>query len=177
MAATGSGKQVPANGAAFYRFQKPTHPDYPAMLELFSRTPDLIAPLQVGSRLTPVPLDDDIASLSAILLDDDYYSFILAARRDFLGMPYVGEECLIPLKALAWMELRARKAAGESVDSRNINKHLRDVLALSQVLTANSRFAVSERILADIRGFAREALAETPSAEALLQRVLAAYVP
>lgn len=168
---------MPANGAAFYRFQKPTDPNFPAMLELFSRTPDLISPLQVGSRLTPVPLHDDIASLSAILLDDDYYAFILAARRDFLGMPYVGEECLIPMKALAWMELRTRKAAGESVDSRNINKHLRDVLALSQVLTAESRFSVSQRILEHIDRFAREAMAESPSAQAMLQRVLAAYVP
>lgn len=169
----------------FYRFQKPGHPDYPAMLELFSRTPDLIAPLEAGSHLTPIPLDEDIASLSAILLDDDYYGFILSARRDFLGMPYVGEECLIPLKALAWMELRARKAAGESVDGKDINKHLRDVLTLSQVLTGERQFAVSPRILEDLNRFVREATDENPdvssfgrtaTADTMLQRVIAAFV-
>lgn len=170
----------------FYRFQKPAHSDYPAMLELFSRTPDLIAPLAHGSHLTPIPLDDDVASLSAILLNDDYYAFILAARRDFLGMPYVGEECLIPLKALAWMELRARKAAGNSIDSKDIRKHLRDVLALSQVLTAESRFAVSPRILEDLSRFSQEALVENPdvssfgrtaTVQSMLKRIIAAYVP
>ncbi|RRU11598.1 hypothetical protein [Stenotrophomonas sp. 278] len=170
----------------FYRFQKPDHPDYPAMLELFSRTPDLLMPLMYGSRLTPIPVHEGIASLSAILLNDDYYAFILGARRYFLGMPYVGEECLIPLKARAWLELRTSKAAGNPVDSKNIRKHLRDVLTLSQVLTAESRFAVKPRILEDIRCFAREALEENPdvssfgraaTAQGMFQRIVAAYVP
>ena len=55
----------------FYRFQKPTNADYPFMLELFSRQPDV---LQVadGSHLTPLPVEEDASSLSAILLDNDY---------------------------------------------------------------------------------------------------------
>jgi hypothetical protein len=40
------------------------------MLELFSRQPDV---LQVadGSHLTPLPVEEDASSLSAILLDND----------------------------------------------------------------------------------------------------------
>jgi hypothetical protein len=55
----------------FYRFQKPTNANYPFMLELFSRQPDV---LQVadGSHLTPLPVEEDASSLSAILLDNDY---------------------------------------------------------------------------------------------------------
>ena len=53
----------------FYRFQKPTNANYPFMLELFSRQPDV---LQVadGSHLTPLPVEEDVSSLSAILLDN-----------------------------------------------------------------------------------------------------------
>jgi hypothetical protein len=56
----------------FYRFQRPSNGDYPAMLELFARAPDAITPA-ADSMLTPLPVDEDIASLSAILLDDVYY--------------------------------------------------------------------------------------------------------
>ena len=60
----------------FYRFQKPSAENFPVMLELFSRAPSGIE-LAAGSHLTPIPLDEKISSLSAILLDDDYYRFVM----------------------------------------------------------------------------------------------------
>jgi hypothetical protein len=63
----------------FYRFQKPTDENYPFMLELFSRQPDVLQ-VAKGSHLTPLPMEEDISSLSAILLDADYYGFIRAGR-------------------------------------------------------------------------------------------------
>jgi len=36
------------------------------------------------------------ASLSAILLDNDYYAFIMAGRKESDGLPWVGEDRLIP---------------------------------------------------------------------------------
>ena len=56
-----------------------------------------------------------VASLSAILLDDAYYEFILAGRRELDGLPWVGEDRLIPLKASAWLDLGERQAKGENV--------------------------------------------------------------
>jgi hypothetical protein len=41
----------------FYRFQKPTNPDYPFVLELFSRQPD-VPQVPEGSHLTPLPLEE-----------------------------------------------------------------------------------------------------------------------
>jgi hypothetical protein len=52
----------------FYRFQKPTNADYPFMLELFSRQPDVLR-VADGSHLTPLPVDEYASSLSAILLN------------------------------------------------------------------------------------------------------------
>lgn len=144
----------------FYRFQKPANPEFPAMLELFSREPALRTPLALGAHLTPIPVGEDVESLSAILLDADYYAFILAARRDLMGMPYIGEGCLIALKALAWLEMRERKAMGAEIDSKHIRKHLMDVLSLAQVLTPESRFEVSPRIARDIARFMAEARTE-----------------
>lgn len=136
----------------FYRFMKPTNTGFPIMLELFSRAPDGLM-LGEGSYLTPIPLDEAVSSLSAILLDEDYYAFILTGRRIMDGLAYVGEDRLIPLKARAWLDLTARRAAGESVDSNNIRKHVNDVLRLSQLLAPTSTIPVSERISNDMHTF------------------------
>lgn len=96
------------------------------MLELFCRAPHGIK-LAEGSHLTPIPIDEAVASLSAILLDDAYYEFILAGRKEVDGLPWVGEDRLIPLKASAWLDLGERQAKGEHVDTKNIRKHANDV--------------------------------------------------
>ena len=74
----------------FYRFQKPARGDYPAMLELFSRAPDLLSVAE-GSHLTPIPLSDEVSSLSAILLDADYYGWIQAGKRMIGDLPEPGQ--------------------------------------------------------------------------------------
>ena len=135
-----------------YRFQKPADERFPVMLELFCRAPDGIK-LAEGSHLTPIPIDEAAASLSAILLDDAYYEFILEGRREVDGLPWVGEDRLIPLKAIAWLDLGDRKAKGEKVDSRDIRKHAIDVLRLSQLLAPEVRIPVVAKISEDLNRF------------------------
>lgn len=135
-----------------YRFQKPADERFPAMLELFCRAPDGIK-LAEGSHLTPIPIDEAAASLSAILLEDAYYEFILEGRREVDGLPWVGEDRLIPLKAIAWLDLGERKAKGEKVDSRDIRKHAIDVLRLSQLLAPEVRIPVVAKISEDLNRF------------------------
>jgi hypothetical protein len=117
----------------FYRFQKPTNEAYPFMLELFARQPDVL-PIAKGSHLTPVPVEEDLSSLSAILMDDDYYRFILAGRREIDGLPVADAMHLLPLKARAWLDLTRREQAGEKIDSRAIKKHKNDVFRLYQII-------------------------------------------
>lgn len=137
---------------AFYRFSRPGDDAFPEMVELFARQPDLLRPIADG-HLTPIPFDDVVASLSAILLDGDYYDFILAGRRDVAGMPMIAEDRLIPLKAIAWLDLKGRAEAGEAIDSRSVRKHLNDVLRLSQLLTADALIPVSGQVADDLRRF------------------------
>ena len=106
----------------FYRFHKPRKDGYPFMLELFSRVPDALS-LPEDSHLTPIPADAEVSSLSAILLEGGYYRFLQAGKRIVGGVPIVGPEHLIPLKARAWLDMTERKAAGGNVDSRAIKKH------------------------------------------------------
>jgi hypothetical protein len=135
-----------------YRFQKPADAAFPFMLELFCRSPDGIR-LTESSRLTPIPFDESVSSLSAILLNDSYYRFILDGRRELDGLSWVGEDRLIPLKAHAWLDLGERKARGEPVDSKNIRKHANDIVRLSQLLSPESRISAPPKIADDLERF------------------------
>ena len=61
--------------AQFYRFASPKSKEYPYMIEIFSRNPDFIV-LEDDAVLTPLPIDDEISSLSAILLNEAYYELL-----------------------------------------------------------------------------------------------------
>ena len=136
----------------FYRFSHPSVGGYPFMIELFSRRTDAIR-LPKDAALTPLPIDEDISSLSAILLDDDYYQLIRSGTIVVEGVNVLDAAYLIPFKAKAWLELTQKKAAGLAVDSKNIRKHKNDVFRLSALLTQQSHVAVTESVLADLQAF------------------------
>lgn len=149
--------------SVLYRFQRPTDVRFPEMVELFARAPDALRPLE-GRHLVPIPFEGAVSSLSAILLDDDYYAFLLQHRREVDGFPWIGEEGLIPLKAAAWLDLSTRKASGAAVDSKDIRKHINDVLRLAQLFTAQTRVPLPDAIARDMRRFL-ETAADDPSVD------------
>ncbi len=150
----------------FYRFQKPTNPDYPFMLELFSRQPDVLQVAE-GSHLTPLPIEEETSSLSAILLDNDYYNFIRAGSQEIEGVTTVGAAQLIALKARAWIDLTEREAHGEKIDSKTIKMHKNDVFRLYQILDPTSDPAAPEVVKSDVREFISRMRAEEIDLKAL----------
>jgi hypothetical protein len=142
-----------SGGKEFYRFQKPSNTDYPSMLEIFSRPPATILPAE-GSALTPLPIDEDIASLSAILLDEDYYAALVANKRAIDGITVLDERLLIPFKAKAHLDLAQRREAGDAVDAKTVRKHRTDVFRLLQLLRDDERIALPDPIRADLTAFA-----------------------
>lgn len=139
----------------FYRFQKPENGDFPAMLELFSRTPEGIV-LAEDNGFTPLPISEEAASLSAILLDEDYYGFLKSMVRMVNGIPLLGEAAIIPFKARAWLDLTERRAAGDRVDAKNIAKHRKDVARMLQLLPRDARYNVPDRVREDLAKFVAE---------------------
>ncbi len=103
------------------------------MLELFSRKPDGLS-LVGDSHLTPIPIDENVISLSAILLDDDYYQCIQRGKLVIEDITVLAPEYILPFKARAWLDLTARKNKGENVDSKNIKKHRNDIFRLFPLL-------------------------------------------
>jgi len=136
----------------FYRFHSPKNLNFPEMLELFSRKPDAIQ-LTEGSHLTPIPIDEEISSLSAILLDEDYYRFIHEGKREIEGLPVVSPAYLIPLKARAWVDLSSRLDAGALIDEKDVRKHKNDIIRLYQLLPANLRIPLPKTVRKDMQAF------------------------
>ena len=87
------------------------------MIEIFSRNPDFII-LEDDAVLTPLLIDDEISSLSAILLNEAYYELLKTGQKMVDGIPVLSPTCLIPFKAKAWLDLKERKLNGDQVGSK-----------------------------------------------------------
>jgi hypothetical protein len=135
-----------------YRFSKPSVEGFPAMLELFSRAPEGLH-LAGDAQLTPLPIDEAAASLSAILLDTDYYEFLKAMVREIDGIPILDEAAIIPFKARAWVDLSRRREGGEQVDEKAVRKHRNDIARLLQILGADARYELSAAVHEDMSAF------------------------
>lgn len=136
----------------FYRFVNPTDPSYPKMIELFSRPQNNVM-LQPNTHLMPLHIDDEVSSLSAILLNDDYYHFLLDGRTEKEGISVLDAEHIIPLKMKAWLDLKSKKEQGIHVNSRDLRKHRLDVFRLFPLVRPDTEVHVPESVLSDIREF------------------------
>lgn len=129
-----------------YRFRKPTSNLYPQQIELLSRRPDFVR--DVEQHIGPVPVDDSAYSLSAILLDDNYYGLISngnAVTREF-GVPTLRHEHLPLFKMRAYNDLVMERKA-------EANKHRRDVFKLLSLEMPPSPCGLPEAVLDDVRRF------------------------
>ena len=136
----------------FYRFTEPQVANYPKMIELFSRRPDFQVELP-EVHLTPLPVSEDISSLSAIMLDDNYYKLMLDGRRVADGISVLDAEYLILFKAKAWLDLAKRKEAGEHVNERDLRKHKNDVFRLFAIADPEARLELSKPVANDMDTF------------------------
>ena len=89
--------------ARYYRFTLPLERqtagvDLPQEIELFSHA---TWPVSEGVQIVPVPFGDDISSLYAILLNEDYYGFIKRGLVVKHGVPVPDALHIIPLKMCA----------------------------------------------------------------------------
>ena len=152
-----------------YRFAKPDEHDFPFMIELFCRElPELeLAPDQ---HIVPVRIED-AQSLSAILLHDTYYQFLLGHCGESRGIMSANGMALIPLKARAWRDLTARKAAGEEIKERDIKKHRNDVFLLAATLPGDPGEPLPREIADDVADFLERHPLDHPDWAAIKQAI------
>lgn len=122
------------------------------MIELFAKSQDWFEGY-MEKNVVPIHIDDEVSSLSAILLDEDYYSLLTKGIDIIDGVSILKTEYLIPFKAKAWIDLTQRKGNGEKVDSKDIRKHKNDIIRLYVLLTPNIRVELPEAIKEDMSIF------------------------
>ena len=61
-----------------------------------------------------------------ILLNEDYYKFLLSGRTEVEHIPVLNAEHIVPFKMKAWLDLKRQKENGAHVNSRDLRKHRLD---------------------------------------------------
>lgn len=122
----------------FYRFDKPEEENFPDMIELLSPLPDIFRDVQ-GQIVVPMTVGEEVVSLSAIILNQEYYNFMISLKISINGIPLADHRVIIPLKARAYLDLKSRKRKKENVKNSDIKKHKYDIFRISRLL-------VNERI-------------------------------
>ena len=124
----------------------------PDQIELFARHPDFTLENE-ESEIAPLPFDEDVSSLSAIILDDGYYEFIQKHVSMVDGIPMLDVIHIIPLKMRAHIDLNKKHEAGRRVNDKDLIKHRGDVAKLALLLSAGDKLPLEERIRDDAQAF------------------------
>lgn len=139
-----------------YRFSNPRSAAFPYQVELLSRRVDCM--IGIERHIGPVLVDDASYSLSAIMLDDDYYGILASgeAVTNKYGMPTLKHEYLPLFKMKAYNDLRDRKERGEEIRRDEINKHRRDIFKLCSLPMPPAPTGLSSSIIEEVERFLAE---------------------
>lgn len=144
-----------------YRFENPKE-GYPIKIELLSRHSDLLGNPS-GFRLEPLPLGEEVSSLSAIILDNDYYDLTIQNSLVEENLRVASPVALICLKAKAYLNLLADRKEGKHVNSKDIRKHRTDVLKLIATASIPEPIIVPAPVLETIQRYADDIMNSLPS--------------
>jgi len=111
-----------------FRFIDPQE-GFPIQIELLSRYPEILGE-PTGFHLTPIPTGEDTPSLSAILLDEEYYHHTIDSSVIEDGIRIANPLSLLCLKVKAFLNLTEEKKTNPNVHKGDIRKHRDDVFKL-----------------------------------------------
>lgn len=134
----------------FYRFKEPKNEGFPKMIELFGREQFQLNELD---GITPIHIDDEVSSLSGILLDDEYYECLLRGKTIVNDLSVLRPEYLILFKAKAYMNLKDKKENGENVKSDDVAKHHKDIVRLTAEMLLHRVDDIPAAVREDMRAF------------------------
>ena len=136
----------------FYRFNDPKKNEYPKMIELFSRKPSFLN-IDKHQHIVPLSVEEEVNSLSAILLNDDYYDMIKGNCVTENNVTFIKKEFIIPLKARAYLDNRKMKESGNKIQENDIVKHKNDIFRIFQILSPETRINLPELAKRDLTNF------------------------
>jgi len=129
----------------YYRFVEPKKENFAKEIELFASNENDIK-LDDNQRIIPIDPEEGLYSLSAIMLDPEYFGMIKNNVNKKLLAPCTNTQATIMLKISAFYDLRER-------DDKKWKKHRRDILKLSLLLTGEEHIQLVGRMTNDFKAF------------------------
>lgn len=151
-----------------FRFSQPKKEGFPYQIELLSKYPDILG-VPTDFHLTPIPIGGNVSSLSAILMDEEFYHFALAHSITEDTLHVADTIGLMCLKMKAYLNLSSQEPPAHYSD---IRKHMSDVFKLMVSGSIMEPVALSENIKKDVALFIEkmEILMPNQSLQGSLQR-------
>lgn len=129
----------------YYRFNNPKIENFAKEIELFASNENELE-LDEGQRILPIDPEEGLYSLSAIMLDPEYFEMIKSNINKSGEAPCTNTQATIMLKMSAFYDLRSR-------EDRKWRKHRRDILKLSLLLTGEEEIKLTGRMKEDFNSF------------------------
>lgn len=133
---------------------------YPIKIELLSRHNDIFTS---ATHTEPLPIEGDVSSLSAIILDEPYYNLTISNSFVSNGLRYASPIALMALKARAYLNLLSDREKGLKINTKDILKHRNDVLKLVATMSGITKVFVDKEIVKTITDFADGLLETLPN--------------
>jgi len=133
------------NQYRYYRFIKPQKENFAKEIELFASNENDLA-LEDSQRIIPIDPEEGLYSLSAIMLDPEYFEMIKNNVDKSVKAPCTNTQATIMLKMSAFCDLRDR-------NDRKWKKHRRDILKLALLLTGDEHIKLIGRMKYDFERF------------------------
>lgn len=130
----------------YYRFVNPKIQNFAKEIELFASNENDLE-LDEGQRIIPIDPEEGLYSLSAIMLDHEYFEMIKRNVDNTIGVaPCTNTQATIMLKMSAFYDLQER-------GDKKWKKHRRDILKLTLLLTGEERIEMIGRMNKDFESF------------------------
>jgi len=160
--------QKEASEQKFYRFSDPSMAGYPEQIELLCRNSGIIK-VPEDRTIISVSSENDLSHLSAIILEDEYYTYTLNNSHIVNGIHIAGVNALICLKAYAYINMETQKQSGMKFQSKEIEKHWRDVMRLTVLLRDTDTFYLPQRMRNDLSDFIKRMKTKNPDVRIFLK--------
>lgn len=159
-------RQKAAENINNYRFRDPQTTGFPRQLELFGKASETIN-LFPDAHLTPIPVQEGLSNLSAILLKADFYQYVLEHSSMVGNIHLANIEAIICLKAYAYLDNSRRKAEGQHVRTRDILKHKNDIFRMAYQLPVDIVYDLPHQMQATLQEFITKIKTDLPDAAML----------
>lgn len=131
----------------YYRFIEPQKENFAKEIELFASNENRLE-LDDEQRIIPVDAEEGLCSLSAIMLDPEYFEMIKNNVDKNHRAPCTNTQATIMLKMSAFYDLKNR-------GNKKWKKHRKDILKLVLLLTGVEEIKLAGRMQQDLDAFVK----------------------